>query len=74
MTIADTGIGIKKEDMGKLFTKFGKLENGTSVPSTQGTGLGLYISKNIIELSGGKIWVTSEPGKGSDFTLSLPAA
>lgn len=70
ITIADNGIGIRKEDLGKLFTKFGKLETGTNV----GTGLGLYISKNIIELSGGKIWVKSAPNKGSEFTFSLPAA
>jgi signal transduction histidine kinase len=74
ITIADTGIGIKKEDLGKLFTKFGKLESGTNVPSTQGTGLGLFISKNIVELSGGKIWVESTPGKGSKFSFTLPSS
>jgi signal transduction histidine kinase len=74
ITIADTGIGIKKEDMDKLFTKFGKLESGTSVPSSQGTGLGLFISKNIIELSGGKIWVESKPGVGSKFIFTLPSS
>jgi len=74
ITIADTGIGIKKEDLGKLFTKFGKLESGTNVPSTQGTGLGLFISKNIVELSGGKIRVESTPGKGSKFSFTLPSS
>jgi signal transduction histidine kinase len=59
--------------MDKLFTKFGKLESGTTVPSTQGTGLGLYISKNIVELSGGKIRVESVPGKGSKFIFTLPS-
>jgi signal transduction histidine kinase len=73
ISVADTGIGIKKEDMDKLFTKFGKLESGTNVPSTQGTGLGLYISKNIVELSGGKIWVESTPEKGSNFNFTLPS-
>jgi signal transduction histidine kinase len=74
ISITDTGIGIKKEDMDKLFTKFGKLESGTGVPSTQGTGLGLYVSKNIVELSGGKIWVESKPGVGSKFSFTLPSA
>lgn len=73
ISISDTGIGIKKEDIGKLFSKFGKLESGTSVPSSQGTGLGLFISKNIVELSGGKIWVESVPGKGSKFSFTLPS-
>lgn len=68
--IVDTGIGIRKEDMDKLFTKFGRLE---SAKGTSGTGLGLYISKNIIELSGGTISVESEPGKGSTFSFTLPA-
>lgn len=74
ISITDTGIGIDKAEMGKLFTKFGKLESGTNVPSSQGTGLGLYISKNIIELSGGKIWVDSTPGKGSTFSFTLPSS
>ncbi len=74
ISVTDTGIGIKKEDMDKLFTKFGKLESGTNVPSTQGTGLGLYISKNIVELSGGKIWVESTPEVGSKFSFTLPSA
>ncbi len=73
ISVTDNGIGIKKEDMDKLFTKFGKLESGTNVPSTQGTGLGLYISKNIVELSGGKIWVESTPGQGSRFIFTLPS-
>jgi len=74
VSVTDTGIGIKKEDMDKLFTKFGKLESGINVPSTQGTGLGLYISKNIVELSGGKIWVESTLGKGSKFSFTLPSS
>lgn len=72
VSVTDNGIGIKKEDLDKLFTKFGKLESGTKLPSTNGTGLGLYISKNIVELSGGKIRVESQPGKGSRFIFTLP--
>ncbi|OGY28929.1 MAG: hypothetical protein A3F33_03300 [Candidatus Woykebacteria bacterium RIFCSPHIGHO2_12_FULL_43_10] len=69
--VKDTGHGIPKEAMPKLFTKFfrvwGKLEMGS-----KGTGLGLYISKSIVEAHGGKIWVVSELGKGSTFSFSLP--
>lgn len=72
-SITDTGMGIKKQDMPKLFSKFGKivaaLPGAASIP---GTGLGLYICKKIIELSGGTISATSEEGKGSTFTFTLP--
>lgn len=75
-SIKDTGTGISKEDLGKLFTKFGKLESSyAALSSSGGTGLGLYISKNLIELMYGKIWAQSEGlGKGATFTFSLPAA
>jgi len=74
-SITDTGVGIKKEDLPKLFSKFGRLDNSlSSVSASPGTGLGLYISKKIIELSGGKIWAESEVGKGSTFIFSLPKA
>ncbi len=73
-TVNDTGKGISKEDISRLFTKFGRLENTlTSVAETEGTGLGLYICKQFIELSGGKIWAISEVGKGATFIFSLPA-
>lgn len=68
--VEDTGVGIKREELGNLFNRFGRL------PSTQtirkGTGLGLYISRLIIEAHGGKIWAESELGKGSKFCFSLP--
>lgn len=75
-SIKDTGIGISKEDLGKLFNKFGKLESSyAALSSSGGTGLGLYISKNIIELMHGRIWVHSAGlGKGAIFTFSLPVA
>ncbi len=73
--VADTGIGIKKKDIDKLFTKFGRVDTSlASLSKTPGTGLGLYISKNIVELSGGKIKVDSTFGKGSTFSFTLPAA
>lgn len=75
-SIKDTGTGISQEDLGKLFTKFGKLESSYAALSrSSGTGLGLYISKGLIELMQGKIWATSPGlGKGSTFTFSLPVA
>ncbi len=69
--VSDTGLGISKEDLSKLFTKFGRLEQAKQ-SQTQGTGLGLYISKQIIELHKGTIKVYSEVGKGTTFSISLP--
>ncbi len=67
----DFGFGIPKEEQGHIFDRFfrvkGKKENGIS-----GLGLGLYISYEIINQHKGKIWVTSEIGKGSTFYFTLP--
>ncbi|MBI2019247.1 PAS domain S-box protein [Candidatus Daviesbacteria bacterium] len=71
-TIADSGIGIPKEAIGHLFNKFYRVANQTQQSSGKGTGLGLYISKSIIEKLHGKIWVESEEGKGSRFSFTLP--
>lgn len=68
-TVSDTGTGIKEEDLQKLFGKFERLENTVS-----GTGLGLYLSKKIVEKSGGTIGVESLFGKGSKFFFTLPLA
>ena len=66
ISIKDTGIGIDPEVMPRLFTRFAS-------KSFQGTGLGLYISKSIIEAHGGRIWATNNTdGKGAIFTFSLP--
>lgn len=71
--VVDNGPGITRADQKKLFQKFSRLENSFSeVAQNSGTGLGLYISKQIIEMSGGKIWVNSEKGKGSTFGFTLP--
>jgi PAS domain S-box-containing protein len=70
--VADTGVGISKEQFSRLFTSFGQAESGTS-RKFGGTGLGLAISKRIVEMMGGKIWVVSEPGKGSTFTFTVQA-
>jgi len=73
ISVADTGIGMSKEDVTKLFTKFGRLQKSyATMSSSGGSGLGLYISKSYVELMHGKIWVNSEPGKGTTFTFSLP--
>lgn len=74
--VEDTGSGIKSEDIQKLFQKFGMLGMDTLNRSvSQGTGLGLYISKSIIEMHGGKIWAQSEGlGKGTKFSFTLKTA
>jgi signal transduction histidine kinase len=76
VSITDTGRGMAPEAQKLLFRKF--QQAGSSLlerDTTKGTGLGLYISKQIIELSGGKIGLAkSEPGVGSTFTFSLPRA
>ncbi len=71
--VKDTGIGIPKEAMGKLFTKFYRVSD-TFTQHADGTGLGLYIAKAIVEAHGGKVWVESEVGKGSVFSFSLPVS
>ncbi len=66
ISIKDVGIGIEPEVFPKLFTKF-------TTASFQGMGLGLYISKNIVELHGGKIWAeNNKDGEGSTFSFRLP--
>jgi signal transduction histidine kinase len=65
--IKDSGIGIKKEDIGSIFDKFAKRPAGF-----RGTGLGLYIAKSLTEAHNGKIEVSSEEGKGSTFSVFLP--
>jgi len=70
-TVKDSGIGIPKDQQGKLFTKFFRAANAIR-KETDGSGLGLFICKNIVEAHGGKVWFESEEGKGSIFYLSLP--
>jgi len=71
ISITDTGIGIKADDLSKLFQDFKQI-GGSAERAKGGTGLGLAISKKIIEMHKGKIWVESEFGKGSTFSFSLP--
>lgn len=76
VSIRDNGIGIAREDLPRLFTKFGRLDNSYVAAATSGgTGLGLFICKSLVEMMGGRIWADSSGlGKGSTFTFSLPAA
>ncbi|MCX9083139.1 MAG: ATP-binding protein [Candidatus Methanoperedens sp.] len=71
ISVSDIGIGIKEEDIGRLFKEFEQLDKGAS-RQYGGTGLGLVISKKLIELHGGKIWVKSRYGEGTIFTFTLP--
>jgi len=68
--VKDTGIGIKKEDFHKLFKPFMQLEY--TITEEAGTGLGLYLTKNLVQLLKGRIQMESEYGKGSTFTFILP--
>ncbi len=71
--VSDTGIGMHREEAQVIFDKFGR-GSGALAQQRQGAGLGLAISKNLIELHGGRMWVTSVLGVGSTFYMSLPLA
>lgn len=71
ISISDTGIGIKKEDIGRLFNNFEQLESG-STRKYSGAGLGLSISKKLVEIHSGRIWIESTFGKGTTLNFTLP--
>ena len=71
VSISDTGIGINTEDLAKLFLPFQQV-NLSQTKKHEGTGLGLYLSKKLVNLLGGNITVDSEYGKGSQFTVTIP--
>jgi PAS domain S-box-containing protein len=71
--VSDTGIGIEKQDQERIFERFYRV-NHPQVAQEPGTGLGLPIVRSLVELHGGKVWVQSEPGQGSTFSFTLPAA
>ena len=71
ISVKDTGIGIKKEDMGKLFTSFQQVDSKRN-RNVEGTGLGLAICKQLVQLMNGRIWVESEYGEGSVFSFEIP--
>lgn len=70
VSIADTGIGIAKEDIPHLFQKFYRIDN-TDTREIGGTGLGLYLCRRLVESMNGRLWVESEAGKGSTFFIEL---
>ena len=70
VSVTDTGPGIAPEDRERIFEEF--QQTAVGVEQGEGTGLGLALSKRLVELHGGRIWVESEPGRGSRFTFTLP--
>jgi PAS domain S-box-containing protein len=70
--VRDRGIGIAAEDLPKLFQRFVRLSKGGE--RIEGSGLGLYLCKMMVEAQGGRIWVESQPGVGSTFSYTLPVA
>jgi len=72
ISVADTGIGIKSDDLERVFNPF-EQGDGSSSRKYQGTGLGLSLTKKLVELHGGEIWTESEgEGKGSIFNFTMP--
>jgi hypothetical protein len=73
ISVSDTGVGIPDEDLKSIFDRLFQVKSNQDKASRRGLGLGLYISKELVNRHGGKIWVTSEVGKGSNFIFTLPA-
>ncbi|MEB2284747.1 MAG: hypothetical protein B6D46_13410 [Polyangiaceae bacterium UTPRO1] len=69
LRVSDTGYGVAEADRQRLFTKYGRFHRDRAIP---GTGLGLYLSKAIVEAHGGTVGAASEVGRGSEFTVRLP--
>ena len=70
-SVSDTGFGIPKKDQPLIFNKLFRADNAKQ-QGVEGTGLGLYITKTIVEKSGGKIWFESEENKGTTFLITFP--
>ncbi|KUG03041.1 sensory box histidine kinase/response regulator [hydrocarbon metagenome] len=71
ISIKDTGIGIPEDQLSKIFSPFTQVDNSAS-RAYEGTGLGLYLCKELVELMNGELWIESETGKGSTFYIKLP--
>jgi signal transduction histidine kinase len=71
LAVSDTGVGIRAEDLPRLFREFERIEPAAG-PRPEGTGLGLALTRRLVDLHGGTISVKSDPGKGSTFTVELP--
>jgi PAS domain S-box-containing protein len=72
ISVVDTGPGICSEELSRIFDKFYQI-GGTNTQKAKGTGLGLAVSKALVEMHGGKVWAESELGRGSTFSFTLPA-
>ena len=70
IVVWDTGVGISEMDQQRIFEEFQQVGTGLT-DKTEGTGLGLTLTKKFVELHGGAIWVESTPGEGSTFTFTL---
>jgi signal transduction histidine kinase len=73
ISVADTGMGISAEDQTKVFSRFYRTESAR-MSGTGGTGLGLFVTRSLVELHGGRIWLESEVGKGSTFCVTFAIA
>lgn len=71
LRVTDEGIGMTEEQMGQLFQRYQRVDRD-SIKGIRGTGLGLYLVRGLVEAHAGRLWVTSEPGKGSSFFVALP--
>jgi signal transduction histidine kinase len=71
VTVSDEGIGIARAEQTRVFDAFYRVDDAPT-RRTQGTGLGLYLAKAVVDAHGGQIWVASEPGHGATFSFSLP--
>lgn len=70
VTVADTGVGVAPEDRERIFESF--QQGPREAPKAEGTGLGLTLSRRMVELLGGRLWLESEPGVGSSFSFTVP--
>jgi signal transduction histidine kinase len=73
VSVKDTGVGIAPDDLQDIFDKYAQARS-RATRSEKGTGLGLYITRQLVDLHGGHIEVQSELGKGSTFSFTIPAA
>jgi len=71
--VTDTGYGISPEDQGKIFQKFFRSED-QNIREAPGTGLGLNITRHLVEMQGGRIWFESQIGKGTSFYFTIPVS
>ena len=72
VVVSDHGIGIDEQDFPVLFTRFGRIRRDPAAAGIPGTGLGLYLARELARAHGGDVSVVSRPGAGSVFTLTLP--